>query len=64
MGIALDPTQQMGSRAEHVLRSIATQPFGRLTNAIGDALKQVTVSGPLGWFTNIECTTQITHNAI
>jgi len=48
----LNPIEQMWSKIKQILRSVAARTFDNLIAAIGDALKQVTRSDLLGWFTH------------
>ena len=53
----LNPIEQMWSKVKQVLRSIAARTVDDLLAAIGDALKQITSTDILGWFTHAGYTT-------
>jgi len=47
-----NPIEEMWSKIKHILRSIAARTFEGLVEAIGTALKRVSVEDLLGWFTH------------
>ena len=53
----LNPIEQMWSKVKQILRSLAARTVDDLIAAIGDALKQITSTDILGWFTHAGYTT-------
>lgn len=45
-----NPIEPMGSKVKRILRSLAARTFEGLIQAIGIALKEVTVHDLMGWF--------------
>jgi transposase len=55
-----NPIEEMWSKIKHILRGLAARTFDGLIEAIGIALKQVTLQDLLGWFRHCGYTTVFT----